>query len=180
MRSYLPRPARLTASAFNLLAGLFLLFLVCLTVADVVSRNVQGRSILGTIDISTMLMVAIAFLGLGAAEINGKHVAVSLLEERLPSVFRALFSVLRFLLLLSLGALLLWGLTDVFQSALDRGETTNDVLRLPTAPWKLILLISFAVFFLLALWQEARRFLSFRAEMREKTEKNDAESGVEA
>lgn len=158
----LPRPAQWVASTLALVAGLALLLLLVLTVADVISRNIQGRSILGTTDISTMLMVAIAFLGLGAAEIRGKHVTVSLVEARLPLLVRLICSGLRALLLAGLGCLLALGLTEVFLGALQRGETTNDVLRLATAPWRMMLVISFAVFFVLAIWREIHQFLELR------------------
>lgn len=162
MSAPLPRPVGWVASAFSMLAGLCLLALVFLTVADVVSRNVQGRSILGTIEISTVLMVGIAFLGLGAAEITGKHVSVSLIESRLPALGRLACSVLRLLLLVGLGALFILGMTEVYQGALQRGETTSGVLRLATAPWKLVLIMSFVVFFALAIWREIHQFLALR------------------
>lgn len=162
MSASLPRPARWVASAFSVLAGLCLLALVLLTVADVVSRNVQGRSILGTVEISTVLLVAVAFLGLGAAEITGKHVSVSLIEARLPRLGRLVLSGLRVLLLAAVGSLLILGLTEVYLGAVQRGETTNGVLGLATAPWKLILVISFLVFFVLALWREVHQFLALR------------------
>ncbi|MGJ9426425.1 TRAP transporter small permease subunit [Nesterenkonia halotolerans] len=150
------------ASAFSVVAGLCLLALVLLTVADVVSRNVQGRSILGTVEISTVLLVAIAFLGLGAAEVTGKHVSVSLIEARLPHLGRLGLSALRALLLAGVGALLILGLTEVYLGAVERAETTNGVLGLATAPWKLILVISFLVFFILALWREVHQFFALR------------------
>jgi TRAP-type C4-dicarboxylate transport system permease small subunit len=162
MRAELPSPVRLVASVFSLIAGVFLLALVILTVTDVLSRNVRNQSILGTIDISTMLLVAIAFLGLGAAELNGKHVAVGLVEERLPIGARVLSSLLRLVLLAGLAVLLIWGLADSWLNAVDRGDRTNDILRLPTAPWRLILLLSFTVFFVLAIWKEVMVFLQLR------------------
>lgn len=163
MSASLPRPARWVASTFSVIAGLCLLALVLLTVADVVSRNVQGRSILGTVEISTVLLVAIAFLGLGAAEITGKHVSVSLIEARLPRLARLGLSLVRVLLLAALGLLLIFGLTEVYLGAVEREETTNGVLGLSTAPWKLILVISFLVFFALAVWREVHQFLALRA-----------------
>lgn len=160
----LPRPVLLTVRALSVIAGILLLALILLTIADVLSRNARDRSIVGTVDIATMLLVAVAFLGLASAEADGRHVAVELFESRLGVRTRAVFSVLRTLLLIGVGVLLTWGLTEVLLSAASRGETTNDILRLPTWPAKLVLLASFAVFFVVAVWKELLTFAALRAE----------------
>ncbi len=147
-----PRPLTAVSTALGLVAGLLLLALMLLTVADVVSRNALGRSILGTVDISTLLLVMVAFLGLAAAEFDGRHVSVGLIEARLGERTRTALSGLRALLLLVIGGLMVWGLAEVLFSAVDRSETTNDILRLPTWPAKLVLLVSFALFFVVAVW----------------------------
>ncbi|WP_299558517.1 TRAP transporter small permease subunit [uncultured Mycolicibacterium sp.] len=158
----LPRPVAVIVQGLSAVAGLLLLTLIVLTIADVVSRNASGRSIVGTVDISTMLLVAIAFLGLAAAEADGRHVAVELVEMRLGPGARVVFSVLRALLLVGLGLLMVWGLGEVLASAVERGETTNDILRLPTWPAKLVLLVSFAAFFVVAVWKELLTFAAIR------------------
>jgi TRAP-type C4-dicarboxylate transport system permease small subunit len=162
-RIHFPRPANATAAALSLTAGLFLLVLVLLTVADVVSRNLQDQSILGTVDISTILLVGVAFLGLASAEIDGRHVSVGLIEVRLSLRTRMVLSAVRGVLLVVLGILLTWGLAEVLFSSIDRGETTNDILRLPTWPAKLVLLVSFVLFFAGAIWKELTEFRAFRS-----------------
>ncbi|WP_017571046.1 TRAP transporter small permease subunit [Nocardiopsis halotolerans] len=158
-----PRPARTVATAFNLSAGLLLLALMTLTVADVISRNMLDQSILGTVDVSTLLLVAIAFLGLASAEIDGRHVSVTLLEGRLGPRSRTVLSGVRAVLLAVTGVLIVWGLGDVLLSAVDRGETTNDILRLPTWPAKLVLFLSFLLFFAMAVWKAVTEFRAFRS-----------------
>ena len=160
----LPRPLLLIVRSLGVVAGALLLGLILLTIADVVSRNARDRSIVGTVDIATMLLVAVAFLGLAAAEADGRHVAVELIESRFGLRTRAAFSVLRSVLLVGLGALLAWGLSEVLISAASRGETTNDILRLPTWPAKVVLLASFVLFFVVAVWKELLTFAALRAE----------------
>lgn len=160
----LPRPVTLIARAMSIVAGVLLLAVIVLTIADVVSRNARDRSIVGTVDIATMLLVAIAFLGLASAEADGRHVVVELFESRFGPRTRLALSVVRTLLLIGLGALLTWGLTEVLISAVTRGETTNDILRLPTWPAKVVLLASFAVFFVVAVWKEVLTVAALRAE----------------
>lgn len=162
-----PRPVTMLVRGLSVVAGVLLLALILLTIGDVVSRNARDRSIVGTIDISTMLLVAIAFLGLASAEIDGRHVSVELVESRFGARVRLVFSALRAVLLVGLGALLTWGLTDVLISAGARGETTNDILRLPTWPAKLVLLLSFVAFFIVAIWKEFKTYSATRAEHKE-------------
>ncbi|MGW0160000.1 TRAP transporter small permease subunit [Mycobacterium sp. NPDC003323] len=162
----LPRPLTLVIRGLGVLAGVLLLLIILLTVADVVSRNLRDRSIVGTVDITTMLLVGTAYLGLAAAEADGRHVSVELVESRLGARARLVFSVLRAALLVGLGVLMTWGLTEVLISAAERSETTNDILRLPTWPAKVVLLISFAAFFVVAIWRELLTFAAARAEQK--------------
>lgn len=158
-----PRPVRRLSSVLVIVAGIVLLGLGILTVADVLSRNLRGQSILGAIEISTLLLVAVAFFGLAAAEIDGRHVSVSLVEERLGRRGRMAMSLLRAVLVTVLGVVLVYGMFGTFDSALERGETTNDVLRLPTWPAKLAVALSFLLFFVLAIWKEILTFRALRA-----------------
>ena len=61
-----------------------------------------------------------------------------------------------------LGAARRRDLGEVLASAVERGETTNDILRLPTWPAKLVLLVSFAAFFVVAVWKELLTFAAIR------------------
>lgn len=172
-----PRPVAGTATVLNLAAGLLLLALMFLTVADVVGRSVFGQSVLGTVDISTLLLVTIAFLGLASAEIDGKHVSVTLVEARFGHRNRMVLSGIRAVLLLVLGSLIVWGMGEVLLSAYDRGETTNDILRLATWPAKLVLFLSFLLFFVMAVWKEVLEFRTFRSG--EVPQDNEVDAAIE-
>ncbi|HJE57979.1 MAG TPA: TRAP transporter small permease [Nocardiopsis listeri] len=172
-----PRPVTGTATVLNLAAGLLLLALMFLTVADVVGRSVFGQSVLGTVDISTLLLVTIAFLGLASAEIDGKHVSVTLVEARFGHRSRMVLSGIRAVLLLVLGSLIVWGMGEVLLSAYDRGETTNDILRLATWPAKLVLFLSFLLFFVMAVWKEVLEFRTFRSG--EVPQDNEVDAAIE-
>lgn len=180
----IPSPVRSLASWLSITAGVLLFVVGGLTVADVVSRNLRGQSILGVIEISTLLLVAIAFLGLTAAEINGKHVSVSMVEERLAPKGRLILSVVRCVLLVVLAVALIVGMFFVLEGAMIRGETTNDILRLPTWPAKGVLLLSFAFFFFAAIWKELSIYSALRLgqdpfEMEQQAELHRAASELE-
>lgn len=157
-----PRPLRVLASGMHVVAGLLLLGIAVLTVADVLSRTLRDTSILGTAEISAQLLVAVAFLGLASAELHGRHVSVGLLTDRLGRRGSTFAAGIRTVVLVLVGALLVWGLVQVLLSGVERGETTNGILRLATWPAKATLLLSFALFFVVAIgrsvseWRETR------------------------
>ena len=61
MRS-VPTPLRTLSQLLVIIAGVLLVFLIFLTVGDVVGRNLQDRSILGAVDISTLALVSVCLL----------------------------------------------------------------------------------------------------------------------
>ncbi|AZQ76162.1 MAG: TRAP transporter small permease subunit [Flaviflexus sp.] len=158
----IPRPLVLLAETLVIVAGALLVFLMLLTVADVGGRAFADSSILGTVEISTLLMVAIAFLGLAAAEIHNRHVSVELVEAYLPPVVRLILAGVRTVLITLTGIVISWGLLGVLTSAFERGETTSGILRLATWPMKGILLVSFVLFFVVAIWNAINEFLDMK------------------
>lgn len=164
----LPKPINKLISILSIVAGIFLIIVASLTVADVAMRNIIGKSILGTVDISSLLLVCIAFLGLSAAEREGQHVSVNLLEMHLSQRARCIFSVARTVLFITLGIVIVWGLFNDLTSSISREETTNGILRLPTWPTKIILLLSFFCYFLVATWKSINDFLDIRDGTEEK------------
>lgn len=158
----LPGPLRALSQTLVIVAGILLILLTLLTVADVVGRNLWDQSILGAVDISTLALVAIAFLGLAAAEIDGRHVSVDLLEMNLPTRARTTLALIRTLLLLIVGAVLSWGILGTVVSAFERSETTNGILRLATWPVKGALLAAFVLFFVVAIWNSLNEYLDMR------------------
>lgn len=157
-----PRPLQIIAQALVFVSGILLLFLIFLTVADVFGRTVSNQSILGAVEISTVSLVAIAFLGLAAAELDGRHVAVDLVEMNVPAKVRLAMAGLRTILLVLIGVVLCWGMWETVTSAFDRMETTNGILRLATWPVKGALLASFVLFFIVATWKSLNEFLDMR------------------
>lgn len=158
----IPKPLQIVSQALVVVSGILLLFLIFLTVGDVLGRTTANKSIVGAVDISTLALVAITFLGLAAAEIDGRHVSVDLVEMNLPAKLRIALAALRTVLLVFLGLVLSWGLWDSMVSAFDRMETTNGILRLATWPVKGALVASFVLFFIVAIWKSINEFLDMR------------------
>lgn len=158
----LPSPLVAAGSVFSFTAGILILVVIGLTVGDVLSRNLADTSILGTVDITTLLLVAIAFLGLAAAEVEGRHVTVDLIEAHARPQVRIVFAAARIVLMAGLCTLLVWGMSEIVISAIDRGETTNGILRLPTWPAKATMWMSFALFLVVSVWNAVNEFLDMK------------------
>ncbi len=77
------------------------------TCADIVIRNAGGQGILGTVDITQMLIMATAFLTIPYGFIADSHVAVEIGVEKLPfrlqALFKAIAALLGALLMLAIG-----------------------------------------------------------------------------
>lgn len=94
--------------------------MVVLVVTNVFCRYVLGFSLVWAEEVSQYLMVWVAFLGAGLALREGRHVAVEMLQERLPDGPRRatrwviLVAVLLFLLATAvLGAQFAWFARDM-------------------------------------------------------------------
>lgn len=160
--SPLPRPIYLISSTLSFASGILIIFVAVLTVADVVQRSVFGKSILGTMEISTLVLVAIAFLGLASAEIDGRHVSVDLLEAKLRSSVRQVLCAIRLILILGIGVTLVWGLLNSLSASIVRSESTNGILKVSVWPAKLALLTSFSLYFFAAAFKSYEEFKFLR------------------
>lgn len=65
----------------TLVAGLALALMVCVTMADVLLRNLFGIPVLGTYDLVEALMVFVVFLGIGEAFLDDTHITVDIIDH---------------------------------------------------------------------------------------------------
>ncbi|OAV62859.1 TRAP transporter small permease [Enteractinococcus helveticum] len=68
----------------GVISGFLVVVLMAITVADVISRSSGGSAIPGVLEYSEILMVAVVFLALPAAQNRGFHIRTSLLTNILP------------------------------------------------------------------------------------------------
>lgn len=97
-----------TAAAWAAKLGVLCALLAGLvTCADIVIRNTGGQGILGTVDITQMLIMATAFLTIPYGFIADSHVSVEIGVEKLPfrlqALFKAIAALLGTLLMLAIG-----------------------------------------------------------------------------
>jgi TRAP-type mannitol/chloroaromatic compound transport system permease small subunit len=129
----------------GILATLCLLVLVCAAVADVAMREVEDRSLAGAVEVSTLALVMVAFLGLPYAERTRSHVRTGLLADRVRPRLSAAFEAIGGL---AVGTLFTWMAYETFQRALrslDTNEVLSGLVRVAVWPARVVISIGLAL-----------------------------------
>ena len=102
--------------------------MVLLVFMNVVSRYIFNHSFIWAEELSQYLMVWVAFLGAGLALREGRHVAIEMLQDRLPSTARRVMRhLVALLLIVFMGILTVLG----FQFAHFAWDQETPVLNIP-------------------------------------------------
>lgn len=121
------------------LSGGLTLVLLVMLVAEVVVRELVGRSLLGTIELSEVLLVFIVALGAAHAQRSGAHVSTDLVTSRFPPTTAAAIRVAG--MTVAAGFLLwtAWATGERGWEAFEAGETRFGITSVPVWPARLIL-----------------------------------------
>lgn len=92
----------------TLLAGVALALMVCVTMADVLLRNLFNVPVLGTYDIVETLMVFVVFLGIGEAFLDDTHITVDIIDHFISHNAVLLLKILGLLLSAVFLGMLMW------------------------------------------------------------------------
>ena len=116
----------------------FLISLMLITSADVLSRDVFNHPIPGTVELSGYMLAVFILLGLAYAQQVKAHVGVSFITSRLPHRVRIIFKIITLLISLFIFSILAWqGLV------VGNGErTVSDMLRIPQYPFRLLVAVA--------------------------------------
>ncbi|WP_083191526.1 TRAP transporter small permease subunit [Salipiger sp. CCB-MM3] len=124
-------PIDAVTRAGNLIAGLALLAILVMITAEIVSRNLFGRSLPFSWDYSAYAMGTAFMMGAADALRRGAHVRVTAVLESVP---RPLSRVIEFgacLAGLAACAALAWALSEMAWLSFQRGSTSSTVMRTP-------------------------------------------------
>jgi TRAP-type transport system small permease protein len=125
---------RLFATCAGLLAGVALLAIMALTLADVVGRKSADRSLPGALELTEMLMVVVIFAALPLVSLNREHVVFDSMDGLWKGVSRR---IQRGLVDLLCGATLL-ALSRVMWVKAQDMAVMGDIsaqLKIPQAPF---------------------------------------------
>lgn len=126
----------LTRAALGLLrqlASLCLVALALVTLVDVIGRYLLNYSIIGSVEITEMLMVGVIFTGIAMATLAREHVMIDLLTWRKGTAMQRVQQIVSNLLATGISLLLAAATWSQATSALDFGDQTT-MLSLPLAP----------------------------------------------
>jgi len=115
-----------------------LVFLMLLTAADVVGRDLLGHPVPGTVELSQYLLAVFILSGLAYTQQIKGHVNVSILISRLPVSGQLLLKLISSVLGLALFGLLAWqGWVVGFSE-----RTVSDLLRVPQFPFRILVAVA--------------------------------------
>jgi TRAP-type C4-dicarboxylate transport system permease small subunit len=150
------------AHMLNGIGVVIIFLLMLLTVADVVLRKIFYKGILGTLEISEFMMVAIVYFSLAEGELKDRNVNVDLLVNRLSLRNRAIIDALIKMIGFVLYCFITYAVFSYAALMKSSGEVSLD-LWLPKYPLIYIVaaaLILFSVvllFRMIVAWRELWR-----------------------
>jgi TRAP-type C4-dicarboxylate transport system permease small subunit len=131
---------------FGMISTGFLLIMMMLTVCDVILRFFFGRPISGSYELTGLLMVFVAFLGLAWCALQEGHIMVEFLAEKLPKKVQMFLEYVNYTLLLTVCGLLGW---QSFAAAMVYRElgTRYNVTGLLRYPFVLVVTLGYVLIF---------------------------------
>ncbi|MCP4402986.1 MAG: TRAP transporter small permease, partial [bacterium] len=112
-------------------AGVFAFLLIAIVLAEIIRRTFFNSSFLWTFEISSWLLVAFAFFGMGYTLQSGGHVRISLLTSRLPQLVQTWLELILSLIAAAMFAYFTIFIFEGMVSAYQMGETGTSVLEPP-------------------------------------------------
>lgn len=140
------------ARVLNWIGCAALLTMMFLTAADVLSRKLVGRSILGTVELTEFLMLIVVFFAMGLTEISGSNVRVDLIMERLsPRLGRWVDSITRAASCALFGTMT-WS-TLAYARIMRASQEVSQDLYVPVWPFVYVVALGLALLTLVLLLQ---------------------------
>ena len=139
-------------------AAATLVAIMTMTFLDVVGRNFFGRSLIGTVETVQLMMGVLVFSGLAVTELNRRHIVVETFQSLFPKPVRRVSVIVNSLLAVGVSGLLLNQLFIKTLNVFDEKEFTM-ILKLPYWPASILMLIGFALFFLLLILRLIREVM---------------------
>jgi TRAP-type C4-dicarboxylate transport system permease small subunit len=133
--------------------------IVIMTTVDVLLRKVSVYSVLGSTEMTEMLMVVTMSFGIPALHVVNGHVRVDIFVNKIPG--RGKFFFESFILLAEsvLLGIMVWGSYEKTKTLVARG-TSTAVLHVPQLPFAFCLCIGLTLFCVLLLMDTVIAFLN--------------------
>ena len=143
-KTFLASPLAKTVKIFNFLAISCLFLIMILTVADVFMRKVFNNSIIGTVEVTELMMIITIFLALARAEELDANVKVDLILSRFSPKIQALFDIFTQLICMVLFVVATFSGLTYASMMRTSGEVSQDLL-IPIWPFVYVIAIGTAM-----------------------------------
>ena len=112
------------------IGSVLLSILTIWTVCDVVGRTFFNKPISGTLEMTELILVAIAYFSFGYVEHFNQHIVIDVAYEAMPKPVKAVVLVFANLVTLVIAVMLSWRLY-VFSTRMTAGNYTTATLHIP-------------------------------------------------
>lgn len=119
-----------------IVAGIFVLVMMLITMGDVVMRSLFNSPLEGAFEITEFMMAGVVFLGLAYMQREKGHLAIEVFTERMPPWGRTVVRIFGYLVALALFAAIAYETTGLAYEAWDIQDYTMGAARLPLWPVK--------------------------------------------
>jgi len=144
------RAVRGVIEACGIIGVIILLAMMMMTVFDVILRYFFSRPIIGSMEISVVLMVCVVFLGIGWCALKDGHISVDIITGKLSKRSRALLNGFDNIVTLVLALVIAWRSFIEALSAKEM-EVTSPILGIPRYPFVFVTSFGFFLLFSAAL-----------------------------
>ena len=136
---------------FGLLAAFSILLIMISVSADVFFRYVFNSPIMGAMEFSLMLMIAVVYLGLGYTEISDRHIVIDLFYKKLNLKYQRIISKINCVILLIISSILFWHSFADFLYSFEINEILPGMASFPKYPSKFCLSLGVLIYILVIL-----------------------------
>jgi TRAP-type C4-dicarboxylate transport system permease small subunit len=140
--SFLPKFTKI----FGLLAAFSILLIMIMVSADVFFRYFFNSPIIGAMEFSLMLMIAVIYLGLGYTEISDRHIVIDLFYKKLNLKYQYIISKINCIILLTISSILFWHSFADFLYSYEINEILPGMASFPKYPSKLCLSLGVLIY----------------------------------
>lgn len=122
-------------------SGISTLLITLCVVVDVTGRSIFNNPIHGATELSELLLVAMVFFGLAAAQQGRQNYAIDIATRHLPASLQSALDLLSYLFCLAVTLALAWFSTNQAFSSFERGEAGFGIIPFPIWPARFLLAI---------------------------------------
>jgi C4-dicarboxylate transporter, DctM subunit len=121
---------------FSNISGLFILVMMVLTTVDVFLRDFFNSPIKGNFELQTLMIPAVAYLGVSYVQSRRGHIVMDVLISRLSPASQFIFQLLGDAIFLIIAALITWRMSLQALQAQIIGDYYWGIVHIPIAPTK--------------------------------------------